>query len=133
VPQRRKTVMRDGAHPVDIAVGNRIRVQRMMKGWSQERLADFLGLTFQQVQKYERGMNRVSASRLYEISQAFDVPIPWFFEGVVTNPSDFVDWTQDAAVMEMVRLLTTFTSEQRARLVSLLRSFEPDPECGAAT
>jgi transcriptional regulator with XRE-family HTH domain len=72
-----------GPHPVDIAVGKRVRGRRILMGLSQERLGDDLGVTFQQVQKYERGSNRISASRLYEISRVLEVPPSYFFEEVM--------------------------------------------------
>jgi transcriptional regulator with XRE-family HTH domain len=68
-------------HPTDKYVGNRMRMRRMMLGMSQEKLGDALGLTFQQVQKYEKGVNRVSASRLRQIAQILQVPESFFFEG----------------------------------------------------
>src|SRR3979490_2364617 len=68
--------------PIDKHVGSRVRMRRMMLGMSQEKLGDALGLTFQQVQKYEKGMNRIGASRLHYISQILQVPVPFFFEGV---------------------------------------------------
>ena len=70
------------AHPVDRHVGLRIRMRRKELGVSQEKLADAVGLTFQQVQKYERGANRVSASRLWEIAGALQVGIGYFYEGL---------------------------------------------------
>ncbi len=66
--------------PIDVHVGSRVRLRRTLLGMSQERLGDALGLTFQQVQKYERGVNRVGASRLFDISRVLDVPISFFFE-----------------------------------------------------
>ena len=66
--------------PIDVHVGSRIRLRRTLLGMSQERLGDSLGLTFQQVQKYERGVNRVGASRLYDLSRVLDVPISFFFD-----------------------------------------------------
>ena len=69
-------------NPVDLHVGARIRLRRRMQGVSQEKLADALGLTFQQVQKYERGANRVSASKLYEIAAALHAPVSYFFDGL---------------------------------------------------
>lgn len=69
-------------NPVDLHVGARIRMRRKILGVSQERLADDLGLTFQQVQKYERGANRVSASKLYEIARSLQAPISYFFDGL---------------------------------------------------
>jgi len=72
---------RDGRpSPIDVHVGSRIRLRRTLLGMSQEKLGDALGLTFQQVQKYERGVNRVGASRLFDISRVLDVPISFFFD-----------------------------------------------------
>jgi len=70
------------AHPVDRHVGLRIRMRRKELGLSQDRLADALGITFQQIQKYERGANRVSASKLWETARALQVPINYFYEGL---------------------------------------------------
>jgi transcriptional regulator with XRE-family HTH domain len=69
-------------NPIDRHVGSRVRMRRMMLGMSQEKLGDALGLTFQQVQKYEKGANRIGASRLQQISQILQVPVSFFFEGV---------------------------------------------------
>ncbi len=78
-----------GPSPIDEHVGVRLRVRRTLVGMSQEKLADAVGLTFQQVQKYERGTNRVSAGRLYQFAQILDVPVAYFFEnfGNVNLPS----------------------------------------------
>ena len=65
---------------VDVHVGSRVRLRRMLLGMSQERLGDGMGLTFQQVQKYEKGVNRIGASRLFQISKLLDVPVQFFFE-----------------------------------------------------
>ena len=70
------------ASPIDAHVGARIRLRRTLLGMSQERLGEALGLTFQQVQKYERGVNRVGASRLFDLSRALDVPIAFFFDDI---------------------------------------------------
>jgi len=67
-------------NPIDVHVGTRIRLRRTLMGMSQERLGEALGLTFQQVQKYERGVNRVGASRLYDLSRVLDVPISFFYD-----------------------------------------------------
>jgi transcriptional regulator with XRE-family HTH domain len=69
------------ANPTDKHVGGRLRMRRLMLGMSQTHIADALGVTFQQVQKYEKGTNRVSASRLQHLSQILQVPVPFFFEG----------------------------------------------------
>lgn len=71
---------RGKSNPVDGHVGSRVRMRRTLLGLSQEKLGDALGLTFQQVQKYERGANRIGASRLYQISRILDVPVSFFFE-----------------------------------------------------
>ena len=68
-------------NPIDKHVGSRVRMRRMMLGMSQEKLGDALALTFQQVQKYEKGTNRIGASRLQQISQILQVPVAFFFEG----------------------------------------------------
>lgn len=70
----------DGPHPIDIGVGSRVRGRRILRGISQQRLAENLGITFQQVQKYEKGTNRISASRLYHISKILNVSPGYFFE-----------------------------------------------------
>ena len=67
-------------NPIDIHVGSRIRLRRTMLGMSQEKLGEAIGLTFQQVQKYERGANRIGASRLFDLSRILDVPVSFFFD-----------------------------------------------------
>jgi len=73
-------------NPIDKHVGSRVRMRRMMLSMSQEKLGDALGLTFQQVQKYEKGTNRIGASRLQQISHILQVPVSFFFEGAPTTP-----------------------------------------------
>lgn len=72
----------DAPNPVDLHVGLRVRLRRRQLGLSQERLAEGVGLTFQQIQKYERGSNRISASKLFEMSKILQVPVAYFFEGI---------------------------------------------------
>ena len=67
-------------NPIDVHVGNRIRLRRQLLGLSQEKLAKLLGLTFQQIQKYEKGMNRISASRMWDLAQVLNVKLNFFFE-----------------------------------------------------
>ncbi len=69
-------------NPVDIHVGGRVRLRRMLACLSQEKLGDSMGLTFQQIQKYEKGINRIGASRLFKLSQVLDVPVGFFFDGL---------------------------------------------------
>ncbi|WP_417467975.1 helix-turn-helix domain-containing protein [Maricaulis sp.] len=73
-------------NPVDMHVGSRIRLRRQLMKMSQEKLGDELGVTFQQVQKYERGANRVGASRLYRLSRVLEVPVQFFFEDLADKP-----------------------------------------------
>lgn len=72
--------------PIDVHVGSRVRLRRTLLGMSQERLGEALGLTFQQVQKYERGVNRIGASRLFDLSRVLDVPISFFFDDMPGQP-----------------------------------------------
>jgi transcriptional regulator with XRE-family HTH domain len=74
-------IAKKSPNPTDKHVGARVRMRRLMLGMSQEKLGDALGLTFQQVQKYEKGANRIGASRLQQISQILQVPVAFFFEG----------------------------------------------------
>ena len=77
----RPTVAEGGPHPVDVHVGGRVRLARLLAGRTQEWLGQQVGLTFQQIQKYESGTNRVGASNLYKIAKALDVDVAFFFEG----------------------------------------------------
>jgi transcriptional regulator with XRE-family HTH domain len=81
---RRRRRKSDKPNPIDVHVGSRLRLRRTLLGMSQERLGEAIGLTFQQVQKYERGANRVGASRLYDLSRVLDVPVSFFFDDI--NP-----------------------------------------------
>jgi len=76
----------EGPDPIDIHVGARVRLRRNLVGMSQEQLGKALGLTFQQVQKYERGANRMGARRLHQLSQILNIPINWFFEDLSSTP-----------------------------------------------
>ncbi|CUW39908.1 Putative transcriptional regulator HTH-XRE family [Magnetospirillum sp. XM-1] len=84
------------ANPIDVHVGARIRLRRTLLGMSQEKLGECLGLTFQQVQKYERGANRVGASRLFDLSRVLDVRVGYFFE-------EISDTAQAASPVEVIR------------------------------
>ncbi|MCH8347787.1 MAG: helix-turn-helix transcriptional regulator [Proteobacteria bacterium] len=102
--------------PIDIHVGSRVRVRRTLLGMSQEKLGNALGLTFQQIQKYERGANRIGSSRLYKLSHILDVPVGYFFEDMQeetvrrarglsdTNPETFEqDQLAKRETLELVR------------------------------
>ncbi len=76
----RRTIAKDGPHPIDVHVGSRVHLRRTLLVMSQTQLGEKLGITFQQIQKYERGINRISASRLYRLSHILDVPVSFFFD-----------------------------------------------------
>ena len=95
----RYTVLKRGPRPVDVRVGHRVRMRRTLLGMSQTALGDALGLTFQQIQKYERGTNRISASRLYELGQVLDVPVSYFFAEM---PAEIGDGRRAQGVSEPV-------------------------------
>lgn len=112
-------------HPVDVHVGKRIRHRRWMVGMTQQQLADQVGIKFQQIQKYETGMNRVSASRLWDISATLGVPIAFFFEGIDTSKGQTGavegDILADKEALELVRSYYAIPEQQRRRLFDLAR------------
>ncbi|MEE9272791.1 MAG: helix-turn-helix transcriptional regulator [Robiginitomaculum sp.] len=91
-------------NPVDIHVGTRVRLRRLLLKMSQEKLGNALGVTFQQVQKYERGSNRVGASRLWKMAQVMEVPVGFFYEGLGENaPSaEFAEGDQTPIVYDFI-------------------------------
>jgi transcriptional regulator with XRE-family HTH domain len=111
-------------HPVDAHVGKRIRHRRWMVGMTQQQLADKVGIKFQQIQKYETGMNRVSASRLWDIADALGVQIAFFFEGLSEDQlpqSGQGDILADKEALELVRSYYAIPEAQRRRLFDLAR------------
>ncbi|WP_137701459.1 helix-turn-helix domain-containing protein [Marimonas lutisalis] len=115
------------AHPVDVHVGKRIRHRRWLVGMTQQQLAEQVGIKFQQIQKYETGANRVSASRLWDISEALDVPVSFFFEGLDAEaekgkaeavPADLMG---DKEALDLVRSYYAIPENQRRRLFELAR------------
>jgi transcriptional regulator with XRE-family HTH domain len=125
--------------PIDVHVGSRIRLRRTLLGMSQERLGDQLGLTFQQVQKYERGVNRVGASRLFDLARVLDVPISFFFDdmpdglvgsssrrapGVPETPEAIADDTMTRReTLELVRAYYRIADpNQRKKLFELVKA-----------
>lgn len=118
-------------HPVDVHVGKRVRHRRWMVGMTQQQLGDIVGIKFQQIQKYETGMNRISASRLWDIAQALDVSISFFFEGfdgeetaaeaAVVEASQRGDLLADKEALELVRSYYAIPEAQRRRLFDLAR------------
>ena len=111
-------------HPVDAHVGKRIRHRRWMVGMTQQQLADKVGIKFQQIQKYETGMNRVSASRLWDIADALGVEISFFFEGLAEGDVPKLagaDMMADKEALELVRSYYSIPEAQRRRLFDLAR------------
>ncbi|MEM8958642.1 MAG: helix-turn-helix transcriptional regulator [Pseudomonadota bacterium] len=115
-------------HPVDIHVGKKVRHRRWMVGMTQQQLADQVGIKFQQIQKYETGMNRISASRLWDIAETLDVPVSYFFDGldqkqVSHSAGDPMpgDLLADKEALELVRSYYAIPENQRRRLFELAR------------
>ena len=129
-------------NPIDLHVGGKVRLRRKMLGISQERLADDLGLTFQQVQKYERGANRVSASKLYEIAKSLQCGIGYFFEGLPDPASASSELLEDSGqeisihdflmTGEGIELAALFPrikrGKVRRRILDLVRSMVDEAE-----
>lgn len=132
-------VAKKQANPIDIQVGSRVRIRRMLIGMSQEKLGDLLGLTFQQVQKYEKGVNRIGAGRLFEIARILGVPIDFFYDGVASS----ADTLASAAppVMEFVssgeglQLSLAFMKikdpKVRKRVLDLVKSLADEEEAAS--
>jgi transcriptional regulator with XRE-family HTH domain len=124
--------MKKSPNPTDIHVGARVRMRRMMMGMSQEKLGDALNLTFQQVQKYEKGTNRIGASRLQQIAQTLQVPVSFFFEGqpaaasrdqaAGSAPPSFVDdFLATSDGLAIARAFTGISDRKlRSRIVDLI-------------
>lgn len=111
-------------HPVDIHVGKRVRHRRWMIGMTQQQLADKVGIKFQQIQKYETGMNRVSASRLWDIAETLGVEISFFFEGLSEGASPApaqADMMAAKEALDLVRSYYAIPEAQRRRLFDLAR------------
>ncbi|GAA6208000.1 helix-turn-helix transcriptional regulator [Cognatishimia sp. WU-CL00825] len=113
-------------HPVDVHVGKRIRHRRWLVGMTQQQLAEQVGIKFQQIQKYETGANRVSASRLWDIAEALEVPVSFFFEGIgesnTESTSSFpADLMGDKEALDLVRSYYAIPENQRRRLFELAR------------
>lgn len=125
-------------NPVDVHVGQRLRQRRVLVGYSQEKLARMVGITFQQVQKYERGANRIVASRLYQLAKVLDVPISYFFDEIgsevandIGEPEESLsdsdvlghDVMAERETLELVRTYYSIENEQvRRRAFDLLRA-----------
>jgi transcriptional regulator with XRE-family HTH domain len=131
-----------GHNAIDKHVGSRVRMRRLMLDLTQMQLADGLGLTFQQVQKYEKGTNRISASRLHRLSHILGVPVPFFFEGAPRElhlpelveggpamPVDVVDFLSTSDGVALVRAFTRIQYPKvRRAIVALMQEIVSEPE-----
>jgi transcriptional regulator with XRE-family HTH domain len=127
----------EAPNPIDVRVGARLRLRRNMLGLSQEKLGEAIGLTFQQVQKYERGINRIGAGRLYEVAEILGVPISFFYEGMdgIQVPAENGS-EKPAAVMDFlssnegIQLSTAYMGikdvKVRRKILDLVRSISDD-------
>ena len=124
-------------NPIDVHVGSRVRMRRKLMGVSQEKLAEALGLTFQQVQKYERGVNRVSASKLFESANFLGVEVSYFFDGLAGRDpaTGFAESESDRFThaflmtpegVELASLFPRMTAKQRRRILELVRTLADD-------
>lgn len=115
-------------HQVDVHVGKRVRHRRWLVGMTQQQLAEKVGIKFQQIQKYETGANRISASRLWDIAEALEVPVSFFFEGLEETAKDEdqksgvpADLMGDKEALDLVRSYYAIPENQRRRLFDLAR------------
>jgi transcriptional regulator with XRE-family HTH domain len=121
-------------NPVDRHVGSRVRMRRMLVGMSQEKLGDALGITFQQIQKYEKGTNRIGASRLHQIARVLSVPVEFFYEGApqIGGPEGFAeapasgyvaDFLTTSEGLELIKAFIAIKdSKVRRKLVDLAKA-----------
>ncbi|MCC6918192.1 MAG: helix-turn-helix transcriptional regulator [Alphaproteobacteria bacterium] len=135
-------------NPIDAHVGARVRLRRMLIGMSQEKLGEMLGVTFQQVQKYEKGANRIGASRLFEVSQILGVPVQYFFDDLpaegerpVARPQGLPEDSEESFVMDFVVSQEGLALNQaykkigntklRRRVLDLVRAISSEDEAAA--
>ncbi|GLQ07294.1 helix-turn-helix domain-containing protein [Sneathiella chinensis] len=127
------------ANPVDVHVGQQLRIKRTLLGMTQSELGDAMGLTFQQIQKYEQGSNRIGSSKLYQLSRVLEVPIGYFFEGlsddptVASLPSHAQHLQKDPAAkretLELVRAFSRIEDHQiRDSIVAMVKSVSRSPQ-----
>ncbi len=130
------------ANPIDVHVGSRVRLRRMLLGMSQEKLGEHLGLTFQQIQKYEKGINRIGASRLFDLARVLGVPVQFFYEELPTATGDgaagfadrpaenyAVEFLGSREGLELNKAFARITDPRvRRSIVELVRAFAGDAE-----
>lgn len=138
-------------NPMDVHVGSRVRLRRMVIGMSQEKLGEQMGLTFQQIQKYEKGTNRIGASRLFQLSRIMDVPVQFFFEDAPFDVSGresqahggfnesrteayLLDFLNSRDGLELNKAFVKITDPKvRKRVVELVRALSDDVALEAAS
>jgi len=128
-------------NPIDTHVGSRVRLRRMMLGMSQEKLGDSLGITFQQIQKYEKGTNRIGASRLHHIATVLSVPVSFFFEDAPGTPAEsggmaeaqpthyIVDFLSSSEGIQLNKAFVRIKDTKlRRRVIDLVRAMAGDDD-----
>ncbi len=116
----KKAVPANRASSIDRHVGTRIRERRIMLGLSQQQIADMIGVTYQQAHKYERGINRISAGRLYEITRVLNVPITYFFEGLDITEDDETLNPRQRMCLELARNFASISNQRHQEALSQL-------------
>lgn len=144
IPHKTRAGKIDGQpNPVDVHVGGRVRLRRVILGMSQEKMGAAIGLTFQQVQKYERGSNRISASRLFDLSRVLDVPVSFFFDdmpddvagaspyavhsGAVSSPIS-MEPEEELATLRLARQIALLPERQAGAIRHLIKAMSQHPE-----
>ena len=120
--RRSYTVGEFGPRPVDVHVGGRVKARRTLIGMSQEELGKHVGLTFQQIQQYEKGGNRISASRLWQFSLILGQPIPWFFEGFGKQKRKGDDFLAKRETLQLVRYLSACDPDVQKHLAAMINA-----------
>lgn len=127
--------MKKVPNPVDVHVGGRLKMRRVLMGISQEKLGESLEVTFQQIQKYEKGANRISASRLYDISRILSVPVQFFFDGIKhgdtakrpesqvgSEASRLIDFLSSTDGAQFIRTFSEIENDVRQNIIDLVKS-----------
>ncbi len=120
--RRSYTVGEFGLRPVDVHVGGRVRARRTLIGMSQEELGERVGLTFQQIQKYENGMNRIGAGRLWRFSLILGRPISWFFEGIGERKRKVRDLLAKRETLKFVRYFSACDPDVQKHLAAMINA-----------
>lgn len=140
-------LVKKSPNPIDVHVGSRVRMRRMIVGMSQEKLGEALGLTFQQIQKYEKGSNRIGASRLHQIATALGVQIEFFYEGAPPaagmttegfaedpNPPYMTDFLSTADGLQLMRAFVRVRDARvRKRVVDLVEALAEADDAASET